>query len=92
MVLVDKSSIARALRDISMYLQLKGESPFRARAYDVAAELYGRGSTPHQAVLAGWRTVGITLADQARLNIKVAEAVDLPAGGAEIPAMLFLRM
>ena len=60
--------------------------------FDAAAELYGRGSEPHQAVMAGWAAVGITVADKARLSIKVADSVDLPAGGAEIPAMLFVRM
>ena len=54
--------------------------------YASAAELYGRGSIPQQAVLAGWKVVGIDVSDGMRLQIKVAEAFDLPGGGAEVPA------
>ncbi len=35
---VDKSVVAKALKDMSLYLQLKGENAFKTRAYDVASE------------------------------------------------------
>lgn len=35
---VDKASAARAFRELSAYLQLKGENAFKTRAYEVAAE------------------------------------------------------
>jgi DNA polymerase (family 10) len=35
---VDKSVVAKALKDMSLYLQLKGENAFKTRAYDIASE------------------------------------------------------
>ncbi|MGV3624282.1 MAG: DNA polymerase/3'-5' exonuclease PolX [Archangium sp.] len=35
---VDKSTVVRALTEMSQYLQLKGENAFKTRAYDIAAE------------------------------------------------------
>ncbi len=35
---VDKSIVVKALKDMSAYLQLKGENSFKTRAYDLAAE------------------------------------------------------
>jgi DNA polymerase (family X) len=35
---VDKAAVAKALRELSLYLQLRGESGFKTRAYDVASE------------------------------------------------------
>ena len=35
---VDKAMVAKALRELSLYLQLKGENAFKTRAYDVASE------------------------------------------------------
>jgi DNA polymerase (family X) len=35
---LDAASVARALRDISLYLQLQGENAFKVRAYDLAAD------------------------------------------------------
>ena len=35
---VDKAAVAKALREMSVYLQLKGENQFKTRAYDIAAE------------------------------------------------------
>ncbi len=34
----DKATVAQVLRDISLLLQMKGENPFRSRAYDTAAD------------------------------------------------------
>jgi DNA polymerase (family 10) len=36
--LLDAASVARALREISLYLQLQGENAFKVRAYDLAAD------------------------------------------------------
>ncbi|WP_438017118.1 PHP domain-containing protein [Sorangium sp. So ce315] len=36
--MLDKLDIARALREMGMLLQLKGENPYRARAYEAGAE------------------------------------------------------
>jgi DNA polymerase (family 10) len=38
MTAVDRIAIVRALRDVAMLLQLKGENAFRCRAYEVAAD------------------------------------------------------
>jgi DNA polymerase (family 10) len=38
MASVDKSVVVKALKDMSAYLQLKGENSFKTRAYDLAAE------------------------------------------------------
>lgn len=35
---VDKGQVAKALREMSLYLQLKGENGFKTRAYDLASE------------------------------------------------------
>ncbi|HZH14163.1 MAG TPA: DNA polymerase/3'-5' exonuclease PolX [Archangium sp.] len=34
----DKTAVVQILRDISLLLQMKGENPFRSRAYDTAAD------------------------------------------------------
>lgn len=38
MVPVDKAAVAKALREMSLYLQIKGENAFKTRAYDIASE------------------------------------------------------
>ncbi len=38
MTLADKATVVQVLRDISLLLQMKGENPFRSRAYDTAAD------------------------------------------------------
>lgn len=35
---MDKAEVGKALREISLYLQLNGENAFKSRAYDVAAD------------------------------------------------------
>lgn len=37
-VLTDKFQVARVLREIALLLQLRGDNPFKSRAYDVAAD------------------------------------------------------
>ncbi len=36
--LLDKTAVAKVLRDVSLLLQLKGENAFKVRAYDTAAD------------------------------------------------------
>jgi Zn-dependent metalloprotease len=48
-----------------------------------AGELYGRGSTPQQAVREAWQEVGITVRG-------VAEPVDVPVAAAEVPHLYVL--
>ena len=48
---VDKSTVVRALTEMSQYLQLKGENSFKTRAYDIAAERI-QGTTEDLAALA----------------------------------------
>lgn len=36
--MMDKAEVARCLREISLYLQLKGENAFKSRAYDIASD------------------------------------------------------
>jgi DNA polymerase (family 10) len=38
MAAVDKATVVKALRELGLYLQLKGENAFKTRAYEVAAE------------------------------------------------------
>jgi DNA polymerase (family 10) len=38
MTTVDKATVVKALRDLGLYLQLRGENAFKTRAYDLAAE------------------------------------------------------
>jgi DNA polymerase (family 10) len=38
MASVDKSAVVKALRDMSAWLQIKGENAFKTRAYDLAAD------------------------------------------------------
>jgi Zn-dependent metalloprotease len=71
--------------------KLRARATFQSCAdatYAAAGELYGRGSVPQQAVLAGWKTVGVDVSEGTRLRIKVAETFDLPGGGAELPLFL----
>ncbi len=35
---VDKTTVVKTLREMSQYLQLKGENQFKTRAYDIAAD------------------------------------------------------
>ncbi len=71
---------------------LRSKSTFQECAdatYEAAAALFGRSSAPHQAVLAGWKAVGITVSESVvrkspRLRIKSAEAFQPPAGGGEV--------
>lgn len=53
----------------------------------VAAELYGNGSEPHDAVRSAWRDVGIEVSGAPRLPIRrgMREAFEPPVAAAELP-------
>jgi Zn-dependent metalloprotease len=76
--------------------ELGPRSRFRQCAdatWRAAGELYGAGSAPQEAVLAGWKAVGIDISaavlhdggPRLRVRKPAREAIDLPAGGAELP-------
>jgi Zn-dependent metalloprotease len=80
---------------------LRSKSTFQDCAdatYESAAVLFGRGSAPHQAVLAAWKTVGISVSESIvrhgpRLRVKGADAFNPPAAGAEVSAEIpYLRV
>jgi Zn-dependent metalloprotease len=50
-----------------------------------AGELYGLGSTPHDAVASGWEAVGIEVHDAAPRMRRTRDRVLLPVAGAELP-------
>src|SRR5260370_41486294 len=47
----EKAKVVHALRDIALFLQLKGENAYRCRAYEIAADRLA-GLTEDLAVLA----------------------------------------
>ncbi|HET7711169.1 MAG TPA: M4 family metallopeptidase, partial [Thermoanaerobaculia bacterium] len=58
---------------------------------DAATELYGTGSEPEQAAVAGWAAVGVTVtaipSERERRAVASRLAViDVPHGAAEVPA------
>lgn len=52
---MDKSHIVQVLRDMSLLLQMKGENPFKSRAYDVAADRLAGLAEPLETVVAEGR-------------------------------------
>src|SRR5581483_8168045 len=38
MLLTDKMAVAKALKELGVYLEIKGENSFKTRAYDIASE------------------------------------------------------
>src|ERR1700682_3961817 len=55
MTAVDRIAIVRALRDVAMLLQLKGENAFRCRAYEVAADRLAGLSEDRKSLIAEGR-------------------------------------
>lgn len=56
MTAVDKSTVVKALQEMSLYLQLSGENAFKTRAYDLAAERIA-GTTEDLHALAAQHTL-----------------------------------
>jgi Zn-dependent metalloprotease len=73
--------------------KLHRDSQFQdaARATHTAAvELYGEGSAPAEAVIAGWRAVGVVVASAVagkgpRISVRRADRVVVALGGGEVP-------
>ena len=68
-VLTDKAAVAQLLRDMSLLLQLQGESGFRVRAYDIAADRIANlpqdlGAVVTQGRLQDLQGIGPGLADK----------------------------
>jgi hypothetical protein len=61
--------------------------------YESAGELFGKQSAPQLAVLAAWKTVGITVSESIlstgpRVPVRAPEGYEPPAPAAELPAAL----
>ncbi|WP_071898587.1 DNA polymerase/3'-5' exonuclease PolX [Cystobacter ferrugineus] len=92
----DKATIVQILRDISLLLQMKGENPFRSRAYDIAADRLAGLSEDLGALLRDGRLqelpgIGQAIADKvsellttSRLAYYEALRAELPAGVLEL--------
>ncbi|GMU07986.1 DNA polymerase/3'-5' exonuclease PolX [Corallococcus caeni] len=68
-VLTDKAAVAQVLRDMSLLLQLQGQSGFRVRAYDIAADRIANlpqelGAVVTQGRLQELQGIGPGLADK----------------------------
>lgn len=88
--MLDKLDIARALREMGMLLQLKGENPYRARAYEAGAEaLEGLaddlGALVTAKKLTGIRGIGAALAAQIDELYRTGRSEQLEALRAELP-------
>jgi DNA polymerase (family 10) len=59
MAAVDKAAVVRALRELGLYLQLKGENAFKTRAYEVAADRIGGLSEDLAALVASKALTGL---------------------------------
>ncbi|WP_437779755.1 PHP domain-containing protein [Sorangium sp. So ce1097] len=88
--MLDKLDIARALREMGLLLQLKGENPYRARAYDAGAEaLEGLaddlGALVSAKKLTSIRGIGAALAAQIAELHQTGRSEQLEKLRAELP-------
>lgn len=88
--MLDKLDIARALREIGMLLQLKGENPYRARAYETGAEAIegltdDLGALVAAKKLTGIRGIGAALAAQIAELYQTGRSEQLEKLRAELP-------
>ncbi|MGK4008866.1 DNA polymerase/3'-5' exonuclease PolX [Sorangium sp. So ce1036] len=86
----DKLDIARALREIALLLQLKGENPFKARAYDTGAQALEEltddlGALVAEKKLTSVRGIGAALAGQIAELFQTGRSEQLEALRAELP-------
>src|SRR5262245_5007295 len=67
---LDNVAVARVLGEIADLLELKGENPFKIRAYRNAADVVGHAAEPvaalDDAALRGWSGIGKDLAGRIR--------------------------
>ncbi|WP_437634544.1 PHP domain-containing protein [Sorangium sp. So ce854] len=88
--MLDKLDIARALREMGMLLQLKGENPYRARAYDAGAEALEGLADDLGALVSGKkltsiRGIGAALAAQIAELYQTGRSEQLDKLRAELP-------
>src|SRR5437870_1999118 len=80
MLYVDKQSVVRVLREISLLLQIKGENAFKSRAYDIGADrIAGLNDDLHELVAAKrlqeLPNIGPALAEKIRADVAKAPGV-----------------
>ena len=86
----DKAKVVHALRDISLFLQLKGENAYRCRAYEIAADRIA-GVSEDLAVMAAENRlqdlpgIGVALAEKITQLITTGRMELLEALRAEFP-------
>ncbi|KYF61446.1 phosphoesterase [Sorangium cellulosum] len=88
--MLDKLDIARALREMAMLLQIKGENPYRARAYETGAEALEElsddlGELIQHERLTELRGIGAALAGQIAELYKTGRSEQLEKLRAELP-------
>ncbi|WP_437724196.1 PHP domain-containing protein [Sorangium sp. So ce861] len=88
--MLDKLDIARALREMAMLLQIKGENPYRARAYETGAEALEEltddlGELIRHKRLTELRGIGAALATQIAELYKTGRSEQLEKLRAELP-------
>src|SRR5215831_843735 len=90
MASVDRLAAVRALRDIALLLQLKGENAFRCRAYEIAADRIAGLSEDLATLVAEDRLrelpgIGEALADKIRELVTTGRLQFLESLRAEFP-------
>ncbi|WP_437957838.1 PHP domain-containing protein [Sorangium sp. So ce119] len=88
--MLDKLDIARALREMGMLLQIKGENPYRARAYETGAEALEEltddlGELIKARKLTDIRGIGAALAAQIAELYQTGRSEQLEKLRAELP-------
>lgn len=86
----DKLDIARALREMALLLQLKGENPYKARAYEAGAQALEEltedlGALVAERKLTSVRGIGAALAAQITELYQTGRSEQLEALRAELP-------
>src|SRR6266849_4981560 len=87
----EKAKVVHALRDIALFLQLKGENAYRCRAYEIAADRIA-GITEDLAVLASENRlrdlpgIGVALAEKINELVSTGRMQFLESLRAEFPA------
>ncbi|WP_437675641.1 PHP domain-containing protein [Sorangium sp. So ce131] len=88
--MLDKLDIARALREMGMLLQIKGENPFKARAYETGADALEEltddlGALVAAKKLTSLRGIGAALAAQIAELYQTGRSEQLEKLRAELP-------
>ncbi|WP_347402615.1 DNA polymerase/3'-5' exonuclease PolX [Corallococcus macrosporus] len=96
-VLTDKATVAQVLRDMSLLLQLQGQSGFRVRAYDIAADRIANlpqelGAVVTQGRLQELQGIGPGLADKLTELVTTGRMTAFEELKAQFPAGLLELM